>query len=578
MRCSNTEVYLNKKWWQFNSNVIAVYVLREENGLNFMLRVIDRSAVALYKHRIQKSHTTKLAIIIPCILALLVILYLNRNLKFGQCIIKDLIYTGMFVKNPCLIYRVSNRLLKEYRRAFGPKKLSGVVTVLSESEGWMHPLMVTEMTYQFRPVRPDQTIFTPSPGEGPLKSRTEQIILRASNREHQDMIRGFKDGLFAVVKCVEEIHSHEIAHGRICPENVRVATNGQIKLQCMIDSQGWRSPRQLKSLKSKGLRAKESDDLFSLGCLLHFYLTGYHPYDSRDFKMKQRKSDKDAPNWHTKDDEASGDMPIVDTDSPHRVDKGRKASESVLHGIRSALYWLLRQAYGMMLLGLQSMLRRLILCVLPTTLVTTVYTAVTTAHAQTLGRVFKGSPLIPADQIHTRMLPDEISRHIEFNILYGTRGLRLTNQVEYDMIYHCFKSSANELNLKLTAHPFFWNDSKCLEFICDVSDFIETNSALKPRVEKNSHVVFVGSWMEYLDEAIVKGASSKRNYDHQSVCDLIRLIRNCHRHYQELKGGAMFDLLEGNLFFYLSSVFPGLLMYLYRSPVFKNQLVLQKYY
>lgn len=613
------EVYLNGRWWRFESNVAAIYVLKEQNGLNFMLRVFDRSAIAVYKHRARKPVSRRLPVILICALAFSVTLYLNRNLRFGHCIIKHRLYTGRFVKKDCLIYRVSTAFLKEHRRVFGALKSHSIVNIFSETDGWMHPLIVTEMTSQFRPVRADDLDSTDQSGiNGEMRShvsRSEEILLRANDKEHQAAIRRFKDGLLAVVQSVEDIHSRETVHGRICPENVRVSADGQIKLQRILDGSGWRSVRQLKNIKSKGFAANESDDLFSLGCLLHFYLTGYHPFDLRNYVKKERRSFKRSERHMTADGARhntalSDEAPIVDGSVDcATVNTNQQRKHRTLRVMGSLVFMILCRCHDLIHLGLHGMWSRfstLCLCrchdlirlglhriwsrfstvclpVGPISTVSGIFKRVLgmwawlSARRRALG-VFEGPSPVPAEQIYSRTLSDEIIRYVEYNILYGTYRLRLNDQIEHDLIYHCFKSSAKGLQLKLACHPYFWDNHKCLEFICDASDFIETNSGLKPRVERNRGVVFTGSWMEYLDETIVRSASSKRSYDHQSICDLIRLIRNCHRHYQELKGGAVFEMLEGNLFFYLSSVFPELLMFLYRSPVLKGQLVLQRYY
>lgn len=591
-----TEIYLNDKWWRFDSAIVAVYVLKENNGLNFMLRVFDKSAVAIYKHRVHKPASKKPIVIIVLSFVLLVIMFLNRNLRIKYQIIKHRLYTGKFVKKDCLIYEINNSFLRDYRRSFGSLKLNSLVNILSDSEGWMQPLIVTEATSQFIPSRVENINLYDYEGLDALK-----IIEKIRDKDYLEPTKQFKTDVLSIIQCLQEIHSYGIVHGRICPENVRVSADGHIKLQCLLDEDGWKSFRQLKN--NKNYKLNEVDDIFSLGCLIHYYMTGYHPYDLRNYTKKERRGykrerDNNGIAIHNTDSsEAMGslaDIPFVDNGMDEcnsgnhsgrnvnlkRDHWGLKCKRFIESIFRSFVSWLY-SFFVLNLLKILSYMGNLFVKIWPVSALLRLarYTCqgVTKLLNMTLGRFFRREQPPVVNKIYKKVLSDEISKYIEYNILYGTYRIRVDDQIEHDLIYHCLKSSANDTRPKMLCHPYFWDNHKYLEFICDISDFIETNSGIKPRLERSRRIVFTGSWMDYLDISIVASASTKRVYDGQSFCDLIRLIRNCHRHYQELKGKIL-EQIEGNLFFYLSALFPELLMFLYRNPVFREQAGFKKYY
>lgn len=654
------EIFLNKKWWRFDSKIIAVYILKEKDGLNFMLRVLNKSDVAVYKHRAQKSSFRRLPALFVCAIVFSMALYLNRNLRFGSCIIKNRLYTGTFIKKECLIYKVTNSFFKEHRRVYGSLRYGSLVSTLSETEGWLYPVIVTENTVQFLPpgdvskgenqneksstssetfsADSERNLANGPKGDVPkessesqsavtLKTYADYFASKIYDEVRREAIKKLKADLLMTVQGVQYLHSSGVVHGRICPENVRVSDNGQIKLQSMFDNQGWRSIRQLKNIRNKSYRPDESDDMFSLGCILHYYLTGYHPFDLRDFIKKERKTFRKAadrlsdstqkhsgsePDIGCRNDTEGCVLPesilaVSDAQSPDTKLNIQNAfsklsflrwtlrsAESVVHCLKlcfvvpaALLFRLASYTRRLSTSSASSLLRllcrylsfphKIFTCKL-TTSFKNVIGEYTPSFIRGFSRFFLKDSSISPSRIYHRIFSDDISKYIEYNVLYSTYRIRLEDQVEHDLVYHCIKSPATQAKFKLVSHPYFWDDSKCLEFICDASDLIETNPNLKPRLERSRKVVFLGSWADYLDASMVRSVSSKRTYDPQSICDLIRFIRNCHRHYQELRNEELFGTLEGKLFFYLSHRFPELLMFLYRNPVFKSHPVLRKHY
>lgn len=78
-------------------------------------------------------------------------------------------------------------------------------------------------------------------------------------------------------------------------------------------------------------------------------------------------------------------------------------------------------------------------------------------------------------------------------------------------------------------HPIFWNDSKILAFLQDVSDRVEKqqfNVEPLKSLEKNGTLVVLEDWNEHLDPIITMDLRKYRGYMGASVRDLLRALRN----------------------------------------------------
>lgn len=93
---------------------------------------------------------------------------------------------------------------------------------------------------------------------------------------------------------------------------------------------------------------------------------------------------------------------------------------------------------------------------------------------------------------------------------------------------------------QILAHPYFWEPSKRLAFLLDVSDHIErenrhvhpTNKALeacRPRIYNGQ-----SAWSSIVDPIFWEDLSKFRKYFGNSVQDLLRAMRNKRHHFQEL--------------------------------------------
>ncbi|KAM0680330.1 bifunctional endoribonuclease/protein kinase ire1 [Glugoides intestinalis] len=599
MNIQKTEnrIYLNKKWWDFDTRIIAVYVLKEKEGLNFMLRVFGKTEIAIYKHKTSHKGHGKKSVIIITIAVCSLLFWFYRNLIFETYILEKKLYIGKFIKKRCLIYQISGSFLKEYRKSYGKFKHNSIVNNLTEIEGWVSRYLVTEFTHQFF----TSSIFTsqkqkleasgdssvPEAGlsspEKPPAASFKTYADYFNNVVYDEAkileIAKLKKQMLGIAKTIEYLHSIGIVHGRLCPENIRVTENSNIKLQNMFENSGWRSCNQLQNIKNKSYKPDETDDLLTIGCIFHYYLTGYSPFDLRGFVKKQRKSFKNITDQSfpvsditkCKEEENSNQQDnVIKVEAKENLRRVTSILMRINLLTKSLYNFFIKDMPLRAIKKLQQM-TFVSSCIKPVNFVGNIRRCV-------LKFFFYRESDESISKIYFKVLDDEAARYVEYNVIYNTFKIRLDDQVEHDLIYHCIKAPITKQTPKISFHPYFWTSIKCMEFICDVSDFLETNQNFKPKIEKCKRIVFSRPWIEYIDISMVRSMSLKRSYDYQSLCDLIRFIRNSHRHYQELRNKETFEILDGKIFYYFSHTFPEILMLLYRSTIFIDQIALKKYY
>uniref|UniRef100_A0A7S2X6G9 Uncharacterized protein n=1 Tax=Lotharella oceanica TaxID=641309 RepID=A0A7S2X6G9_9EUKA len=116
-------------------------------------------------------------------------------------------------------------------------------------------------------------------------------------------------------------------------------------------------------------------------------------------------------------------------------------------------------------------------------------------------------------------------------------------------------------------HPLFWDDSKSLGFLQDVSDrVVKVNSfALCAMMETTGDKVVGLQWDKKLHESLLADLGRYRSYNFTSVCDCLRVIRNKKNHYLELPKVAKAQLgsLPSGFLKYFATRFPRLLIHSY---------------
>jgi len=136
---------------------------------------------------------------------------------------------------------------------------------------------------------------------------------------------------------------------------------------------------------------------------------------------------------------------------------------------------------------------------------------------------------------------------------------------------------------QVCSHPFFWSYAKRLDFLTELSDRLEHESADSPLVlaiERNAVSVVGRRWDKRLDALLMEDMTKYRKYDATSVRDLLRVIRNKRHHFHELSEGAkaLMSPVPTGFVSYFESNYPELLMHcvrvactcLSRDKVFKS--------
>ncbi|KAJ3446024.1 ire1-related [Anaeramoeba flamelloides] len=155
----------------------------------------------------------------------------------------------------------------------------------------------------------------------------------------------------------------------------------------------------------------------------------------------------------------------------------------------------------------------------------------------------------------------------------------------YDLISWMIDSDPNKRPTmkEVQKHPMFWDSNQKLNFLLNASDVLEfehNSSPLIKAFEKNGPRIFGENWMDYFDQLFLSQLKSYRNYNGNSLRDLLRIIRNKKNHYKEMSKKLKLEIgsiPDGFLNYFLSQ-FPGLFIYVYhfsRLKLRKETLLVQ---
>ncbi|KAB2100834.1 hypothetical protein AG0111_0g10696 [Alternaria gaisen] len=142
--------------------------------------------------------------------------------------------------------------------------------------------------------------------------------------------------------------------------------------------------------------------------------------------------------------------------------------------------------------------------------------------------------------------------------------------------------------LQVMNHPFFWDDQKRLDFLCDCSDHWER----EPRDPPSEHLAVLEEYSEdvldhrrnflaKLDQSFINSLGKQRKYTGDKMLDLLRALRNKKNHYEDMEDAikAKVGPLPSGYLRYWTVKFPQLLMSCYdavlrcdleREPRFKK--------
>lgn len=140
----------------------------------------------------------------------------------------------------------------------------------------------------------------------------------------------------------------------------------------------------------------------------------------------------------------------------------------------------------------------------------------------------KGSSPI---QIVTEMIMNRVSYKFQHNFTQMQNSISTSLLLALDLIENMTKI-APELRPtieKVIAHPYFWNEKDCLNFICKVARYLENpeekSKLLREKLEIGAVNIIGSSWTTHIDNCILQDLSTWRKYKN-TMFDLIRAIRN----------------------------------------------------
>ncbi|XP_028795298.1 serine/threonine-protein kinase/endoribonuclease IRE1a isoform X2 [Neltuma alba] len=163
----------------------------------------------------------------------------------------------------------------------------------------------------------------------------------------------------------------------------------------------------------------------------------------------------------------------------------------------------------------------------------------------------------------------------DVNIVRNRKDLFLVDFIpEAEDLISCLLNPEPDLRPKafeVLHHPFFWDSEMRLAFLRDASDRVELEdresySDLLMALEGSAPVALNGNWDEKMEPAFVANIGRYRRYKHDSVRDLLRVIRNKLNHYRELPQEIqeLVGPIPEGFNHYFSSRFPRLLIEVYK--------------
>lgn len=157
--------------------------------------------------------------------------------------------------------------------------------------------------------------------------------------------------------------------------------------------------------------------------------------------------------------------------------------------------------------------------------------------------------------------------------------IRFSDPLRHDLIYHTVKQRTTIR--KLSKHPFFWSYERIFLFLANYSDVLEGSLPACKKLERNKSRIFNSSWISSLDTLIKDELNIFRNYNYNNAKDLVRVIRNMGRHYNQIPEvlKEFYGQFPRGFVNYWTTLFPGLLIVCYNcGESLKENELLSDYY
>lgn len=444
-------IRLYDKIYTFNENIVAVYDTIDYNGVTYMNKIYTNNNLQLYTPKVVFLKVYNFKYLILLALPVLLLWY-NKQKKIKLMNIDYetefyTIYYGTYNNAPAIIkkYKHKNNSFYDEIGLLGRLDHSSIKKNLYYDKGLYRPYMVFE---------------------------------------YSDRVKHMTKGdLLQFTQVIAYLHEQNLVYKNFTPNNIR-RKNGRIVLfniGSQSDNTGW----YVCTTDSDEF----SQDLQSVGVILHYFITGYHPYetlvdDNETFKFVYRTND--------------------DYKKEFSVDNKTVTLKN-----------------------------------------------------------------------YTREQLEEL----EQNMKIRRYKIRTVNSLEHDLIYHTIKNKTTMA--KLAKHPYFWSQERIFNFLANFSDLVEGSSSQIRRLERNKNRIFEMPWDNYLDDIVKDELEVFRYYNYNNARDLIRVIRNKGRHYNQIPEVVqeIYKSFPNGFIDYWMTIFPKLLIVCYNcGESLKDNDLLKDFY
>ena len=135
----------------------------------------------------------------------------------------------------------------------------------------------------------------------------------------------------------------------------------------------------------------------------------------------------------------------------------------------------------------------------------------------------------------------------------------------------CYNADDRITACKIKKHPFVLTNKEMLEFLYTIGCFMDKNSKdpdvahFKESLERNSHVVFTGKWLDKLHAEVRSYLSRYKKEGNDKICSILLTVYNHAKHFHTIKNtklGKIYTDKFGVVKYY-TRLFPKLVTYTY---------------
>ncbi|KAK6090036.1 hypothetical protein P3W45_000924 [Vairimorpha bombi] len=437
--------------YKFDGDIVAVYDTLDYNGATYMNRIWINTEINVYRpiYKAKENSYKCLLLIVPVFL-----IYFLRPKKVKLITkeyenVKYAVYSGIYNNVPVIIKTYKKRDPHTYKE----------ISLLNKIDC----ISVKKILYH------ENNIF------GPF------IVF-----EHSEKCQNpTKENLLDLVNTIYYLSEQGFYYRNYNPVNIRTKNTKLVLFNVFSQEDffnlGWYT--------DKAGDSESTREIISLGILLHYFITGYHPYD-------------------------------INTDTENRfVYTKNKDIEDLINKIECP------------------------------------------------------------NNKHPKKYTTKELLQIESNIINRKYLIRTESSLEHDLIYHTIKNSTTIR--KLSKHPYFWSEERIFNFLANYSDVLEGSSSQCRRLERNRGRIFENQWNSYLDDTVKDELEVFRFYNYNNAKDLIRVIRNKGRHYNQIPDVVkeIYVSFPNGFVNYWMKTFPHLLIICYNcGESLKDNELLKDFY